>query len=160
MTSLKIQVKGWEDGEPVNRLLEKPDRWLMHASDQIILHIDDVQVTVNQKPHAVTAKKLGVGACAWEGEMLLAAYLVASIPRHRYQGMRVIELGSGPGLAGLLVAKLGAHVTITDIAKVLPLIRENIHLNGLTHTPTTTCSGSAEVMRLWCVVWLARSLTW
>eukprot|EP00878_Enallax_costatus_P045544 GHUV01054954.1.p1 GENE.GHUV01054954.1~~GHUV01054954.1.p1 ORF type:complete len:230 (+),score=59.48 GHUV01054954.1:259-948(+) len=148
MTSLKIQVKGWEDGEPVNRLLEKPDRWLMHASDQIILHIDDVQVTVNQKPHAVTAKKLGVGACAWEGEMLLAAYLVASIPRHRYQGMRVIELGSGPGLAGLLVAKLGAHVTITDIAKVLPLIRENIHLNGLTHTPTTTCSGSAEADEL------------
>jgi hypothetical protein len=28
------------------------------------------------QPHEVTAKKLGVGACAWEGEMLLAAYLL------------------------------------------------------------------------------------
>jgi hypothetical protein len=29
------------------------------------------------QPHAVTAKKMGVGACAWEGEMLLAAYLLS-----------------------------------------------------------------------------------
>lgn len=28
------------------------------------------------QPHAVSAKKLGVGACAWEGEVLMAAYLV------------------------------------------------------------------------------------
>ena len=57
----------------------------------------------------------------------------------------MIELGSGPGLAGLLVAKLGAQVTITDIAKVLPLIQENITLNGLAATPTAACSGTAEV---------------
>lgn len=57
----------------------------------------------------------------------------------------MIELGSGPGLAGLLVAKLGAQVLMTDIGKVLPLIRENIQLNGLTSTPTATCSGTAEV---------------
>jgi predicted nicotinamide N-methyase len=59
--------------------------------------------------------------------------------------MRVLELGSGPGLAGLLAAKLGARVVITDKAVVLPLIRENIALNGVCHQPTSTCSGTAEV---------------
>lgn len=59
--------------------------------------------------------------------------------------MSIIELGSGPGLAGLLAAKLGAQVVITDKDVVLPLIEENIKLNGISHTPTATCSGTAEV---------------
>lgn len=69
----------------------------------------------------------------------------AATPRHRYTGLTVIELGSGPGLAGLLAAKLGAQVVITDKAVVLPLITENIKLNGISHTPTANCSGTAEV---------------
>lgn len=59
--------------------------------------------------------------------------------------MTIIELGSGPGLAGLLAAKLGAQVVITDKGVVLPLIEENIRLNGIGATPTAACSGTAEV---------------
>lgn len=59
--------------------------------------------------------------------------------------MTVVELGSGPGLAGLLAAKLGARVVITDKAVVLPLIQDNIRLNGIADTPTATCSGTAQV---------------
>lgn len=97
---------------------------------------------------------MGVGACVWEGEvrgkgleilsllcrlqtpileaivpqLFLAAYL-AYQPRHRFMGQRVIELGSGPGLAGILLAKLGSRVWISDIKKVLPLIQRNLELN-------------------------------
>jgi predicted nicotinamide N-methyase len=59
--------------------------------------------------------------------------------------MSIIELGSGPGLAGLLAAKLGGRVVITDKGVVLPLIQENIQLNGLSATSTATGSGTAEV---------------
>lgn len=46
------------------------------------------------QPKALNATRMGVGACVWEGELLLAAYL-AGLPRHRYIGATVIELGSG-----------------------------------------------------------------
>jgi hypothetical protein len=95
----------------------------------------------NQKqPRDIPAARMGVGACLWEGELLLAAYLAAQ-PRHRYIGQRCVELGSGPGLAGLLLAALGARVAITDKASVLPLIRENIELNGLSDGSSSGGSG-------------------
>lgn len=49
MSSLKLKIKGWEDGEPVERWLERPDRWQLHSADQVTLVIDDMEVTINQK---------------------------------------------------------------------------------------------------------------
>lgn len=97
-------------------------------------------------PHAALLMKLFTCSCA-----IICTVppppppLPPATPRHRYTGMTVIELGSGPGLAGLLAAKLGAQVVITDKAVVLPLIQENITLNGISHTPSANCSGTAEV---------------
>lgn len=44
-------------------------------------------------------------------------------------GLNVIELGAGTGLAGLVCARLGARVVVTDKAFVLPLIAANTRLN-------------------------------
>lgn len=60
-----------------------------------------------------------------------AARPAAHQPRYRYMGARCLELGSGPGLMGLMLAKMGAHVVITDKAPVLPLIAANIEFNGV-----------------------------
>lgn len=45
-------------------------------------------------------------------------------------GMRCVELGAGVGLVGLALAAMGARVTITDVAKVLPLMQQNLAANG------------------------------
>jgi predicted nicotinamide N-methyase len=44
-------------------------------------------------------------------------------------GRSMLELGSGAGLAGISAAMHGCHVTLTDVAAVLALLRENVSLN-------------------------------
>ncbi|GLC37860.1 hypothetical protein PLESTB_001483900 [Pleodorina starrii] len=131
MEGLRITIKGWEDGERYERQVERTDRWVLHTADELTLTVgEDKSVTIRQQPKAINATRMGVGACVWEGELFLAAYL-ASLPIYRYMGARVVELGSGPGLVGILLAKMGAKVHITDIEKVLPLIEVNIQSNGV-----------------------------
>ncbi|KAH7292085.1 hypothetical protein KP509_29G051100 [Ceratopteris richardii] len=53
------------------------------------------------------------GLYVWPGSIVLAEY----IWQHRtlFRGAQVLELGAGTALPGILAAKLGAHVTLTDL---------------------------------------------
>jgi protein N-lysine methyltransferase METTL21A len=70
-------------------------------------------------PHAICRIKLysdaspGCGGIAWPAGQILASHLVKGDPTN-IAGKKVIELGSGTGLVGLVAAKLGAKVWITD----------------------------------------------
>eukprot|EP00798_Chlamydomonas_sp_ICE-L_P020002 gene20002-26715_t len=143
---MKLMI--WEEGKLVEEKPETTDRWTIHSAHELQIELAGCTVRLKQNPHALTAARMGVGACVWEGELLLAAYL-ASLPQHRYIGARCVELGSGPGLIGLLMAKLGAKVVITDIKKVLPLIEDNVKLNELSVEQRRGAeSGIAEVEEL------------
>ncbi|WFD27466.1 Protein-lysine N-methyltransferase efm6 [Malassezia nana] len=85
----------------------------------------------------------GCGGKIWPAAEVLGAY-IASMPsryapdapdlaleRHPWRGKTLVELGSGTGLTGFLIAKLGIGCTtwITDQAPMLPLMAENAQLN-------------------------------
>merc|ERR1712216_859537 len=89
------------------------------------------------RPHIVTLKggarvevMEGVsshyGARVWGSAYALSEYL-EQLPM---KGARIVELGAGPGLVGLVAAALGAKVTLTDhVDRVLELLAQNIKRN-------------------------------
>ncbi|CAB1100973.1 unnamed protein product [Ectocarpus sp. CCAP 1310/34] len=70
-----------------------------------------------------------VGSIVWDAEILLAHYLDQAYGS-RLSGMRVLELGAGTGLAGLVAARLGASVILTDQSKLLPTLIANARANA------------------------------
>ena len=75
-----------------------------------------------------------MGACVWDGALALADYLAATPPScpAPYAGLTAVELGAGPGAAGLVLAALGAAVALTDLPAALRLASGNAARNWLT----------------------------
>ncbi|WPT16973.1 EEF1A lysine methyltransferase 3 [Picochlorum sp. SENEW3] len=130
MTDFSLEFERWTDGERELKHLTHLDRWEVHSAESIVVRLYDLQLTVEQKPRDLSHDKLGVGACVWDGAIILSAYL-ASQPRHRYIGCKAIELGAGVGLVSLVLGKMGGHVHATELEKLVPLLRTNVEKNGL-----------------------------
>ena len=80
-------------------------------------------VVVRQDPHMVD----GLGGVVWNAAYKLCEHLEAHPELVR--GKRVLELGAGCGLPGLVVATLGASaVVVTD--QETDLLRENVRANA------------------------------
>ncbi|KAL0949853.1 hypothetical protein HGRIS_009887 [Hohenbuehelia grisea] len=77
---------------------------------------------------SISAKD-GCGGVTWEAGEVLANYLVNRISS--VSGKNVVELGSGTGLVGLVAARLGGQVWITDQAPMLDIMRRNVSVNNL-----------------------------
>ncbi|CAM9658550.1 unnamed protein product [Choristocarpus tenellus] len=69
-----------------------------------------------------------VGTVVWDAETILAHFLDQASGL-RLRGKRVLELGAGTGLAGIVAARLGAEVTLTEQAKLLPALAANANSN-------------------------------
>ncbi|XP_031402805.1 methyltransferase-like protein 23 isoform X2 [Punica granatum] len=72
------------------------------------------------------------GLFVWPCSVVLAEYVWQQ--RSRFSGMTVVELGAGTSLPGLVAAKLGSDVTLTDDAgryEVLENMRRVCELNDL-----------------------------
>ncbi|XP_014521066.1 methyltransferase-like protein 23 isoform X1 [Vigna radiata var. radiata] len=72
------------------------------------------------------------GLFVWPCSVVLAEYVWQQ--KHRFSGATVVELGAGTSLPGLVAAKLGARVTLTDNStrlEVLDNMRRVCELNKL-----------------------------
>lgn len=72
-------------------------------------------------------KKLGVAAVVWDAAVVMCMYL--ELGKVDLKKKRVIELGAGTGLVGIVAALLGAHVTITDREAALDFLTANVKAN-------------------------------
>ncbi|XP_067848031.1 EEF1A lysine methyltransferase 3-like [Heptranchias perlo] len=70
---------------------------------------------------------IGVSAFVWEPGLVLCRYFEDE--KINFTGKKVLELGSGTGIVGILAVLLGGDVTMTDRAYVLKQIEHNVSAN-------------------------------
>ena len=134
-------LRRWEDGQKIKKTLYHPDRWEVHSAEQVTVTLGPPQalppLLVLQQPNSLTGARIGVGACLWDGALLLAAYLISQ-PHYKYVGAKCVELGAGVGLVSVVLAHLSAAVITTDIPKVLPLLAQNMQANHVLRSPASS----------------------
>ncbi|MBN3314547.1 MT21D methyltransferase, partial [Atractosteus spatula] len=94
-----------------------------------------------------------VGCVVWDAAIVLAKYLETEQFYQPSEGINtwanktVVELGAGTGVVGLMAATLGAHVTLTDLEDLQPLLELNIR----DHLPLVR-TGSVKAKVLKCLL--------
>ncbi|XP_027178364.1 methyltransferase-like protein 23 isoform X1 [Coffea eugenioides] len=81
----------------------------------------------------IESMKEEYGLFVWPCSIILAEYVWQQ--RSRFSGANVIELGAGTSLPGIVAAKVGADVTLTDDSnrpEVLDNMRRECELNNVT----------------------------
>ncbi|XP_041070088.1 EEF1A lysine methyltransferase 3-like [Carcharodon carcharias] len=71
--------------------------------------------------------EMGVSSYVWESGIVLCRYFEKE--NISFTGKKVIELGSGTGIVGILATLLGGTVTMTDQPEILKQINNNISIN-------------------------------
>ncbi|CAO3653312.1 unnamed protein product [Mucor hiemalis] len=127
-------IEGWEDGQPFKRGVHKLDRWALQSADTLTIHIGPHDVTLVQDPHSNY-----LGGYIWLTSIVFCSYLERlSSKRDRHgwisldRNKRWVELGSGVGLIGIMLHKLGIEdVVITDIRELVETMERNVEANDI-----------------------------
>ncbi|CAJ1390707.1 unnamed protein product [Effrenium voratum] len=85
-------------------------------------------ITVEQEVANARSGEDSTGSVVWPSAYSMCAHLCAH--PHLVRGKRVVELGAGTGLVGLVCAALGAEVVLTDLPQGLQLLQKNVDRNA------------------------------
>ena len=107
----------------------------------------NTQLSFRQLPNS---RHIGHGAVVWDAAVIFAKYIEHS-PRdyssERVAGKRLIELGSGPGLAGIAMMMRGAKCTLTDLEIVTRSLTEENANNMYNICKSNLFTSSFELTR-------------
>lgn len=86
----------------------------------------------SESPLTVLVRQItgrGLSFQLWPAATSLSEFLQRNEFGLRLRGRRVLELGAGTGLAGIVTSCLGSETVITDLPKVLPNLEHAVALN-------------------------------
>jgi len=95
-------------------------------------HTFEREIECNHGTLRIKQAEVGDESCVvWDTALVLAKYLQTErfCSKEGLANKRVIELGAGTGVVGLIAAACGAHVCCTDLPAVVPLIELNRDIN-------------------------------
>eukprot|EP01102_Stenamoeba_stenopodia_P018288 TRINITY_DN6683_c0_g1_i1.p1 TRINITY_DN6683_c0_g1~~TRINITY_DN6683_c0_g1_i1.p1 ORF type:complete len:264 (-),score=75.54 TRINITY_DN6683_c0_g1_i1:53-844(-) len=118
----QTQVENDKPQQPAWRRLKKsPEE---RFDEPFVFEIGGRNVKIQQDDIGY-GHNLAVGLTVWDGALVLAKYLEL---RKSLKGLRIIELGSGTGIAGICAAALGGDVVLTDVSWLVNFLKANIAL--------------------------------
>ena len=132
-TALVALARGGRASNHMNSVMGSPTMPTAHIVQQrgLTLELDDLSSRCDIAPEDHSKDGTGVGQ-VWQAATDLLCDWLESHPQWLKEQGRSLELGAGVGVAGMLVAKMGAEVTITDYhPRVVSRLRANVALNGL-----------------------------
>ncbi|KAG1474105.1 hypothetical protein G6F56_000551 [Rhizopus delemar] len=128
-------IEGWEDGKKFRRGIHKLDRWALQSADRLTIHLENHDVVLVQDPHSNY-----LGGYIWLSSIVVCSYLMRlskkKSSRHDVVNLdpskRWVELGSGVGLIGIILHKLGiGEVIMTDIGELVNTLEKNVEANEI-----------------------------
>lgn len=108
-----------------------------------ILHVSTVLSHEEENKFILElSDSLPYGVTLWTSSVALAHHVAAS--GEEFRGCKILELGCGTGLPGIVAASFGATITQTDRNElVLSLARRNIRLNEIENIEQKTVDWTA-----------------
>ncbi len=82
----------------------------------------------------------------WPSSVALSEHLIQQYFPSALTGLRVLEIGCGTGLPGVVAAQLGAFTIFSDMVPItLEAVKETCLLNSITHFSTCTLDWSETI---------------
>lgn len=77
-------------------------------------------------------KDLGEAGCMFQSEIVLCNFMSdesCALSKYMKGDQKIVELGCGTGLLGIVIAQMGQKILLTDMPHVLPQIEHNVKEN-------------------------------
>lgn len=122
-TNLREELK--RRASKVQKKLHKKIGYVAKPWDIDVNKPFELRIKGVQQPIVVSSDTARV----WGGGLQMAKYLEAIGLKGELSGKRILELGGGSGLGGLVAACFAKEVIVTDLDEVLPEIEDNLKRN-------------------------------